>query len=541
MLMPVATAMPQQSPHRGRSRSRRRRRHRRHSSHSSTSTQALQRRLQRRKRTDVSSNTAAAPSSGSMQTSATDKQDWQGSHQWQQDQWQHDQWQHHWNQDQWKRSSQQDHRSWTDDSSWQKWSDQGWHQGSWQSKDSWKTKKKDKVWANPSQTTPAPSQPTMPTAGTAAPPPQPAPSLPCPPLPSLLPIPPPPSLPPPPFPFPPPLPSLLPIPPPPSSLHVPPTLPAQFSTPPVPAPPAKFGNVGGNSQQVIPPPGTMCLSAKAAAANPPSAVPQDAGKDRRYQPYQHKPTPSMTQELMESARTVLATRKIRSFAELTAHERPQPDHFSDSDAQDLYAGIHRLDPKFPLQTRQMIADIVYGSGNSSMFLLDKMSIFDCDRIYRILLIPYNAPEVSTFGIEDGIDPSQGFKYSYVGAHGCDPSAGFGIASDSFIRPSSWSGSIEGSHAEYPTTGFNCQGTLGDVSAHTLQTIFSRVLKTPKGQQGVIAVTQTFSKFSHHKLTSRSVSDEQRIVARTGAVSGPERWTMHAEHSVIRLFAFARAL
>ena len=93
-----------------------------------------------------------------------------------------------------------------------------------------------------------------------------------------------------------------------------------------------------------------------------------------------------------------------------------------------------------------------------------------------------------------------------------------------MRPSAWSGCVEGKNGSFPTAGFNCQATLGSWTEWTFKITAARALKTPKGQQGVLVGTETQSKCQRWKLQARCVDEEQRICAKTGAVSTPERPT-----------------
>ena len=244
---------------------------------------------------------------------------------------------------------------------------------------------------------------------------------------------------------------------------------------------------------------------------------------------------------MESAREFLAKRKIRSYAELTPAERPTPEPWDDSICQPLVQTALRLDARWPRASLAQIAEIVYGLGNRERFNLREAMTVDIDGVWRLMVIPYDSDPAPTAGAEPGRDAASGFAYSYVACHGATWDAGRGIATDGFVRPSAWSGTLEGKNASFPTAGFNCQATLGSWTEWTIKITAARALKTPKGQQGVLVGTETHSKCQHWKLQARCVDEEQRICVKTGAVSTPERWCLSAQHSRIRALIFPRPL
>ena len=189
-------------------------------------------------------------------------------------------------------------------------------------------------------------------------------------------------------------------------------------------------------------------------------------------------------------------RKLRSFAELTPAECPTAEPWDDSTCQPLAQTAYRLDVRWPKTSLAQIAEIIYGSGNHEKFNLREAFTVDIDGVWRLLVIPYDSEPAPTAGIEPGKDAATGFAYSYVACHGTHMDAARGIATDGFVRPSAWSGCIEGQNGSFATAGFNCQATLGHWTEWTIKITTARALKTPKGQQGVLVGTETHSKCQH---------------------------------------------
>ena len=220
-------------------------------------------------------------------------------------------------------------------------------------------------------------------------------------------------------------------------------------------------------------------------------------------PYHARPTPTndstmvslqdlpkssgsyMDSAVMESAREFLSKRKLRSFAELTLAERPTAEPWDDSICQPLVQTAFRLDARWPRSSLAQIAEVVYGSGNHEKFNLREAFTLDLDGIWRLLVLPYDSEPAPTAGIELGADAATGFAYSYVACHGTDIDAACGIATDGFVRPSAWSGCIEGQNGSFPTTGFNCQATLGQWTEWTIKITAARALKTPRGNRACL--------------------------------------------------------
>ena len=157
-------------------------------------------------------------------------------------------------------------------------------------------------------------------------------------------------------------------------------------------------------------------------------------------------------------------------------------------------------------------------------------------------MPFESDPAPACGVDaHSTDSAFGFAYTYVCTHAAGPAAAQGVAADGFVRPSAWSGTIEGRAAQFPTSRYNGQVMFGSFGEWGLKSTSSRALKTPKGQQGVLVITEAYSKHQHWKLQARCVDEEQRICARTGEVSTPERWCISAEHSLVRAFVFPRPL
>ena len=249
-------------------------------------------------------------------------------------------------------------------------------------------------------------------------------------------------------------------------------------------------------------------------------------------------------DVLQSARRILPTRNVRSWAELQPAERVKLDTVSAQAAQDIKDHLLQLDPQVTSSICDAVVQVIVSSGNEALFDLRRAETLDINRVYRALIVPFNPGYLPHVFGADSRDSARGYSYTFTFAHGTSIKSASIIAAEALLRPSAWGGILEGPDGSYPTMGFNAQATPGSYSTRAQDTaaiVLGKVLKTPKGLQGVVVLGETFSKVPHYSTDSQCVDEEQRITALNGSCKGVHRWTLHAECSHITAFAFIRAL